>query len=62
MKIDRGIVFGKKAKYTCWGRKGASVGMYSRGGYYFYVYGIKGFFNFIIDKRWGDMVTNDRRF
>jgi hypothetical protein len=62
MKIDRGIVFGKKAKYTYWGRRGCSVGMYSTGGYYFYVYGIKGLFNFIVDKRWGDMITPERRF
>ena len=52
MRIYRGILFGKKAKYTYWGRKGCSHGMYSRGGFDFYVYGIKGLFNIIIDKRW----------
>ncbi len=62
MRIDRGILFGKKAKYTYWGRKGCSHGMYSRGGFDFYVYGIKGLFNIIIDKRWGDMATVKRRF
>lgn len=61
-KIDRGFVFGKKAKYTNWGRKGCSHGMYSSGGYNFYVYGIKGLFNFIVDVRWGDMITDRRRF
>ena len=53
MRIDRGILFGKKAKYTYWGRRGCSHGMYSRGGYDFYVYGIKGLVNIVIDKRWG---------
>lgn len=61
-RIDRGIVFGKKAKYTNWGIKGYSRGMYVTGGFDFYVYGIQGLFNIIIDKRWGSMVTNERRF
>ena len=62
MRIDRGILFGKKAKYTYFGLKGCSHGMNSRGGYNFYVYGIKGLFNIIIDKRWGNMATGQRRF
>ena len=62
MRIDRGILLGKKAKYTYWGRRGSSHGMYSRGGFDFYVYGIRGLFNIIIDKRWGDMTAGKRRF
>lgn len=62
MRIDRGVLFGKKAKYTNWGLKGCSHGMYSSGGYDFYVYGIKGLFNIIIDKRWGDYAVGKRRF
>ena len=62
MRIDRGILFGGKAKYTYWGLKGCSHGMYSRGGYNFYVYGIKGLFNVIIDERCGYMATGKRRF
>ena len=62
MRIDRGILFGKKAKYTYFGRRGCSHGRYSGGGYDFYVYGIKGLFNIIIDKRWGDMAVGERRF
>jgi len=61
-KVDRGIVFGNKAKYNGFGKIGCSHGMYSGGGYDFYVYGIKGIFNIIIDKRWGDMATSERRF
>lgn len=62
MRIDRGILLGKKAKYTNWGLKGCSHGMYSSGGFDFYVYGIKGLFNIIIDKRWGDYAVGKRRF
>lgn len=62
MRTDRGIVFGINAKYTYQGRRGCSYGMYSRGGYDFLVYGIKGIFNIIIDKRCGDMVIGERRF
>lgn len=62
MKIDRGIVYGKKAKWTNWVLKWCSHGMYSGGGYDFYVYGIAGLFNIIIDKRWGDMESGKRRF
>jgi len=46
---------GKDAKYTHWGSWGCSHGMYSRGGYDRYVYGIKGIFTLIIIKCWGDM-------
>lgn len=62
MRTDRGILFGKKAKYTYWGCMGCSRGMYSAGGYDFFVYGIKGIFNIIINKRWGDMAIGPRRF
>ena len=62
MRIYIGIVFGRKAKYNGFGLRGCSHGMYSSGGYNFYVYGIKGIFNFIIYKRWGDMAVGDRRF
>lgn len=62
MKIEMGFRFGRKAKWTYWGCKGCSHGMYSRGGFDFYVYGIKGIVNFIIDKRWGDMMTDRKRF
>ena len=61
MKVDRALHFGKKAKYTNWGLKGCSHGMYSGGGYDFYVYGLKGVFNYLVDKRWGDMATVKRR-
>ena len=53
MKIDRSIVFGKKAKHTYWGLIGCSHGMYSRGGYDLYIYGIKSLFNVKINKTWG---------
>ena len=56
MKVERSIVFGENAKYTYWGRKGCSHGMYSGGGYDYYVYGIKGIFNLIVDKRWGNYI------
>ena len=56
MKTYRKILFGKKAKYTYFGLRSCSHGMYSRGGYDFYVYGIKGIVNIIIDKRWGDFI------
>lgn len=62
MKIEYGFRFGSKAKWTNWGLMGCSHGVYSRGGYDFYVYGIKGLVNFIIDKRWGDMITDEKRF
>jgi len=65
MKIttDWGIVFGVRAKWTNWGFKGCSHGMYADGGYDYYVYGIKGIFNIVIDKRWGDYaVVGGRRF
>lgn len=61
MRVDRGIVFGKNAKWNNFGLYGCSHGMYS-GGYSFFVYGIKGLFNIIIDKRWGDMAVGERRF
>ena len=60
-RADKGIVFGKKAKHTNFGLLGRSHGMYY-GGYNFYVYGIKGVFNIIIDVRWGDMAIGKRRF
>jgi hypothetical protein len=55
-KTETSLVFGGDAKYTNWGLKGCSHGMYSGGGYDYYVYGIQGIFNFIIDKRWGNYI------
>lgn len=61
MRIDRAIVFGKRARYTYWGLRGCYHGNVM-GGYDYYVYGIKGVFNIIIDKRWGDMANIPPRF
>lgn len=53
MKTKVELSFGKNAKFTGFGLKGCSHGMYS-GGYNFYVYGIKWLFNLTVDRRWGD--------
>lgn len=55
MQTKRKVLFGSKAKYTSFGRKGCSVGMYATGGFYYYVYGFAGLFSFEIMQRWGDM-------
>ena len=52
-KIRRSIFFGKKAKYSGFGLKGCSHGMYARGGYNFWVYGIKGIAAIEIKESWG---------
>jgi len=52
------IYFGKKAKYNCWGLRGCSHGLRS-GGFNFYVYGIKGIFNFTEYEAWGDFIENN---
>ena len=62
MRTDIGFLFGRKAEHTHFGLKGSCSGMYFGGGYKYYVYGIKGIINFIIDKRWGNMAVGKRRF
>lgn len=57
IKTTRKMSFGSKAKYTNWGSRGCSRGMYSTGGFDYYVYGIKGLFAFEIMKRWGDLIV-----
>lgn len=49
------LLFGSAAKHTHFGLRGCSHGMYSPGGFSYYVYGIAGLFAFEINKRWGDM-------
>lgn len=47
------LLFGSKAKYTYWGLRGCSHGMYSSEGYNYWVYGIKGLIAFEIYEGWG---------
>lgn len=47
------LLFGSKAKYSGFGLKGCSHGMYSPGGYNFWVYGVKGMIAFEIYEGWG---------
>ena len=47
------LLLGSKAKYTCFGLKGCSHGMYSYGGFNYWVYGIKGLISFEIYEGWG---------
>lgn len=49
----RYLTFGNKAVMTNWGLRSCSHGMYSGGGYSYYVYGIAGLFNYIVDESWG---------
>lgn len=51
-KIERNFLFGKEAKFTFWGRKGCSHGMYNIYSYDYYVYGIKGLFNYTKKVSW----------
>ena len=60
MKVDRAILLGEKAKYTHFGKMGTS--RYGGSGYDFFVYGVEGLFNIIIDKRWGQFAQGGRRF
>ena len=57
-KTKRRLLFGSAAKYTRFGLKGCSRGMYSTGGFDYYVYGIAGIIAFEIDKRWGDFIID----
>lgn len=52
-KTKRELLFGSKAKYTHFGMKGMSRGMYT-GGFTFYVYGIKNIINFTVYTSFGD--------
>ena len=47
------LFFGSKARFTNWGLKGCSHGMYSIGGYDYYVYGIAGLMALEIYSGWG---------
>lgn len=60
MKTYRGLFLGKKSKYTHWGKRGCSHGMYSSGGFDYYIYGIKGLFNYVVDKRWGVYIADGK--
>lgn len=52
MKTKRKILFGNKSRFTYFGKRGCSHGMYSINNYDFYVYGIKGIFSIEIMKEW----------
>lgn len=55
-KTSRKIVLGNKAKYSGFGLKGCSHGMYSSGGFNFYVFGIGGLIAYEVMERWGDFM------
>jgi len=57
--IKRSLKFGKNAKFNNWGLKGCSHGLRS-GGYDYYVYGIKGLFNYVVDDCWGDFIIRNK--
>lgn len=52
------ILFGKKSRFTYFGRRGHSKGMYT-GGFDWYVYGVKGIFAITKYIAWGDMCRNN---
>lgn len=52
------IVFGKNSKFTYFGKRGSSRGMYS-GGFNYWVYGIKGLIALTRYVAWGDMARNN---
>ena len=56
MKKTIKLKFGLNAKYSGFGKVGCSHGMYSRGGYDFWVYGIKGIIALEINHAWGDFI------
>ena len=49
------ITYGKKAKHTYFGLQSCYHGIYTSGGYNYYVYGIKNIINLTITETWGDM-------
>lgn len=62
MRTHRALFFGNKAKYNHWGKRGCSHGMYSRGGHDYYIYGIRGLFNYVVDKQWGCYISKEIRY
>jgi hypothetical protein len=59
MRIERKILFGKKAKHNHWGIRKSIQGGYPMGGYELYIYGIEGLFNIIIRESWGNMMWRE---